>query len=164
MGLQKKISDLETSGTLTGAELFEVVQGGFSFKSALSAIKTFITTGFATLTGAETLTNKRITKRVRSAAYDATLTPDSDLYDSFVQTTITGNITIDAPTGTPTVCQEIEFVLRATGIHTIAWNVAYRDLTGLLPTGTTALKFIYVKCSYSTIATKWLVTNVRIEP
>ena len=44
----KKISELTSNGTLTGSELVELVQSGSNVKALLSAIKTFITTGYLT--------------------------------------------------------------------------------------------------------------------
>ena len=38
----KKISDLTSAGTLTGAEQVPIVQSGSTFKALLSSIKTFI--------------------------------------------------------------------------------------------------------------------------
>lgn len=52
----KKFSDLDTAGALTGAELFAVSQSGVSKKSLLSAIKTFLDSATATLTN-KTLTS-----------------------------------------------------------------------------------------------------------
>jgi len=44
----KKISDLGANGTLSGSEYVELVQSGANVKALLSALKTFITTGFLT--------------------------------------------------------------------------------------------------------------------
>ena len=44
----KKISELASNGTLNGSELVELVQSGSNVKTLLSAIKTFITTGYLT--------------------------------------------------------------------------------------------------------------------
>lgn len=44
----KRISELASNGTLTGSELVELVQSGSNVKALLSAIKTFITTGYLT--------------------------------------------------------------------------------------------------------------------
>ena len=44
----KKISELTSNGTLNGDELVELVQSGSNVKTTLSAIKTFITTGYLT--------------------------------------------------------------------------------------------------------------------
>ena len=51
----KKISDLGANGTLNGSEYVELVQSGANVKALLSALKTFITSGFLTSsTAAET--------------------------------------------------------------------------------------------------------------
>ena len=44
----KKISELTSNGTLNGSELVELVQSGGNVKALLSAVKTFITTGYLT--------------------------------------------------------------------------------------------------------------------
>ena len=44
----KKISDLGANGTLSGSEYVELVQSGANVKALLSAVKTFITSGFLT--------------------------------------------------------------------------------------------------------------------
>ena len=44
----KKISELTSNGTLNGSELVELVQSGSNVKALLSAVKTFITTGYLT--------------------------------------------------------------------------------------------------------------------
>jgi len=43
----KKISDLGANGTLNGSEYVELVQSGANVKALLSAVKTFITSGFS---------------------------------------------------------------------------------------------------------------------
>jgi len=59
----KKISELTSNGTLTGSELVELVQSGSNVNALLSAIKTFITTGYLTSTTASstyaTIANQR---------------------------------------------------------------------------------------------------------
>ena len=44
----KKISDLGANGTLNGSEYVELVQSGANVKALLSALKTFIASGFLT--------------------------------------------------------------------------------------------------------------------
>ena len=46
--VDKKISDLGANGTLSGSEYVELVQSGVNVKALLSALKTFITSGFLT--------------------------------------------------------------------------------------------------------------------
>ena len=48
----KKISDLGANGTLSGSEYVELVQSGANVKALLSALKTFITSGFLTSSSA----------------------------------------------------------------------------------------------------------------
>ena len=50
----KKISDLGDNGTLSGSEYVELVQSGANVKTLLSALKTFITSGFLTSSTATT--------------------------------------------------------------------------------------------------------------
>ena len=44
----KKISDLGANSSLSGSEYVELVQSGANVKALLSALKTFITSGFLT--------------------------------------------------------------------------------------------------------------------
>jgi len=48
----KKISDLGANGALSGSEYVELVQSGVNVKALLSAVKTFITSGFLTSSSA----------------------------------------------------------------------------------------------------------------
>ena len=61
----KKISDLGANGTLNGSEYVELVQSGANVKALLSAVKTFITSGFLTSSTAAltylTIANSRFT-------------------------------------------------------------------------------------------------------
>ena len=61
----KKISDLGANGTLSGSEYVELVQSGANVKALLSALKTFITSGFLTSSTAAstylTIVNSRFT-------------------------------------------------------------------------------------------------------
>lgn len=63
---------------------------------------------FASLAGAETMTNKRVTPRVVAAgATSGTVTPNCDTTDQFNATGLTGSTTIGAPSGTPTDGQKL---------------------------------------------------------
>ena len=61
----KKISDLSANGTLSGSEYVELVQSGANVKALLSALTTFITSGFLTSSTAAstylTIANSRFT-------------------------------------------------------------------------------------------------------
>lgn len=78
--------------------------------------------------------------RVVSEAYAATVTPAGDTTDVLNIGALTGNLTMAAPTGTPTDGQKITMRLAqdGTGSHVITWNAAFdfgTDVTeALIPT------------------------------
>lgn len=119
----------------------------------------------ASFDGPETLTNKRITKRVVAAgATSGTLTPNADATDVYKATGLTGTVTFGAPSGTPTDEQRLEFYVEDNGTgRTINWNAIYRAEQGVaLPSGTTANKHVRVAFIYNASDTKWdLVAAVR---
>src|SRR3990167_2090999 len=104
----------------------------------------------------QTYTNKRITKRVQSAASTATVNVDSDSYDMVVLTAQAEALTVGAPTGTPTQGQTLlyRFTDNATG-RAITWNAIFRATDVALPTTTVAGKTLYVGFIYTTTETKF---------
>ena len=89
--------------------------------------------------GTETLTNKRVTKRVATATDDATAVIDSDSYDEYYLTAVANNTTFSI-TGTPTNGQTIFIGWKDAGV---AKTLTFTSITGLaitLPTTTTAGK------------------------
>jgi hypothetical protein len=114
----------------------------------------------ASLTGAETLTNKRITKRVASTTDDATAVIDSDSYDEYYLTAIANDTEISI-TGTPTVGQTIFIGLKDAGS---AKALTWTGITGLgqtLPTTTVAGKQHIIGIKY--IASAWRAIAVSVE-
>jgi len=81
------------------------------------AVNTNATGGLPTTDGTATLTNKRITHRVVSISYAASITPNGDTTDVGNVGTITGTLTINTPSGTPTDGQllTLRFVQNGTG-------------------------------------------------
>ena len=148
MAQDVKISELDTSGALTGAETLPLVQSGTTFKTLLSVIYTYFQTTFIAAT--VTLTNKRITKRVSIRTSSAVLTPNVDNFDSFSETALSNPISILNPVGTPTNFQEVEFWFKDNGTsRSITWGAQYVNLTASLPSSTTASKITYIKFVYS---------------
>ena len=74
-----------------------------------------------------TLTNKRVTPRTTLVTYAASITPASDTADVYGCDSLTGNITINAPSGTPTDGQVLVVRLTqdGTGGRTMTWNAAF---------------------------------------
>jgi len=119
---------------------------------------------YATLVGAETLTNKRVTKRVGSIASTDSLTIDIDSYDIYCVTALGEEITVNEPSGTPTNGQTliIRFLDDGTG-RTINWNAIFRAIGVDLPSGTTASKTLYVGLMYNSADSKYDVLAVGEE-
>lgn len=111
-------------------------------------------------TDTQTLTNKRINKRVASTTDDATAEIDCDSYDEYYLTAIANNTTISI-TGTPTAGQAIFIGLKDAGVSkTLTWT----SITGLgvtLPTATTASKQHIIGLKY--IASAWRAIAVAVE-
>lgn len=118
----------------------------------------------ASLTGAETLTNKRITPRVGSTASSATPTPDADAHDVYKVTALATNATFGAPSGIPTDGQPLIIRVKDNGTaRTLAFNAIYRAIGVTLPTTTVIGKTLVLGMMYNSDATKWDVIGVALE-
>lgn len=109
----------------------------------------------------QTLTNKRVTKRVFSVADAATLTIASDDYDGAKVTALAQAMTIAAPTGTPTGMQGLLIRIKDNGTaRALTWNAAFRAIGVTLPTTTVISKTVYVGCIWNAEDAKWDVLAV----
>lgn len=154
------INGLTPSGTLNGAEVFPDVQSGTTKKVSLTSIYNYIRAGLVTLTGAQTLEDKRITSRVYSGTYDASLAIESDLYDCAVQTALAGAISIDNPTGTPTDFQPLVYRIKDNGTsRAITWDTDFEATFVSLPTATTISKVLVVGFWWDSVKAKWCCIN-----
>jgi hypothetical protein len=116
----------------------------------------------ASLTGVETLTNKRITPRIDTTASSSTPTPTGDASDMYTVTALAANATFAAPSGTPTNGQRLMLRIKDNGTaRTLAWNAIYRAGSDVaLPTTTTISKTMYVGFFYNSADTKWDLLSV----
>lgn len=112
-----------------------------------------------------TFTNKRITRRVVSMADATSFTPTGDTADVNTQanTQALGNLTANAPSGTPTDGQEIELRISSTNVQTFIWNAIYDGgATTALPVtstgGGTTDRFYF---EYDIVTAKWCVVNAQ---
>lgn len=114
-----------------------------------------------TISSTNTLTNKRVTPRVYSAA--STTSPwawNSDSYDQLCFTALANDITINADAGTPTDGQKVIFRFKpnTTGID-LTWTTgtskSFRAVGITLPTALTNGKTTYVGCVYNSADSRW---------
>jgi len=121
-------------------------------------------TGDVTLTGTETLTNKRITERVKTFTSDATPDIDSDDYDAVTITAQDAAITDVNMSGTETNFQKILFRIKDDGTaRAIAWGSDFEDAGAVLPTTTVISKLLTVGFIYNTVTSKWGCVAVANE-
>jgi len=112
----------------------------------------------------QTLTNKRITKRVSTVASSATPTPNADTDDIYTVTALAEAATFGAPTGTPTNGQGLVIRIKDNGTaRALSFNAIYRAVGVTLPTTTVAGKTIYIGALYNSADTKWDVVAVASE-
>jgi hypothetical protein len=108
----------------------------------------------AAIAATQTLTNKRITKRVVTTTDDATAVIDCDITDDY-QLSAVANNTEFTITGTPTDGQQIIIRYKDAGVSK---SLTWTGITALgitLPTATTASKWGYVGIKYNAAATAW---------
>lgn len=118
----------------------------------------------ATLTGTQTLTNKRITPRVQSVTSSATVTPDADANDAVKITAQAAGLTLANPSGTPTAMQAMVIRLKDNGTsRSITYGSQYRAIGVILPSATTISKTIYFGMVWNSDDSKWDVVGVSIE-
>jgi hypothetical protein len=143
-------------GTLTG-----ILKGNGT--SAFTAVTAPSGTIVGT-TDTQTLTNKRIDPRNVVAASASTLTPDVSAGDQYAYTALAANLTINAPTGTPTDGDKLLFRLLDNGTaRTLTWNATYTIIGVTLPTTTVINKTTYVGCIYNANNTRWDVVAVTTQ-
>lgn len=112
----------------------------------------------------QTLTNKRVTKRVGTTASSSTPTPNADANDVYTVTALAAGATFGAPSGTPTDGQSLIIRVKDNGTaRTLAYNAIYRAIGVTLPTTTVISKTIYLGCIYNSADTKWDVIAVAQE-
>jgi hypothetical protein len=101
----------------------------------------------ASLAGAETLSNKRITQRVTTETSSATHTINTDNSDEHHITALALDITSFTTnlSGTPTNGQELTIAVTGTATRAITWGASFASGDVTLPTTTTGTKTLLVK-------------------
>jgi len=102
-------------------------------------------TGPVGLATVDTLTNKRITKRVQSVSSAATVTPSWDNDDEVQITAQAVGLTLADPAGTPTSGQPLIIRIKDNGTaRAIGYGAGYRAIGVTLPATTVLGKTLYL--------------------
>jgi hypothetical protein len=110
-----------------------------------------------------TLTNKRITFRVLSEAFSATPTINTDSYDEYHATAMSGAITSMTSnlTGTPVTGDIMMFEFTDDGTaRAIAWGTKFESSTVPLPTTTVISTLLTVTTKWNAATNKWRCVGV----
>jgi hypothetical protein len=111
-----------------------------------------------TISSTNTLTNKRITRRVDTVASSATPTINTDTTDIFTITALATAITSMTTnlSGTPTLGQKLEFRILDNGTaRAITWGASYAARGVALPTTTVLSKYTRVLFEWNDVTTTW---------
>lgn len=123
---------------------FVLTSDGTNWISSLPAV---------TLTNTVTLTNKRITKRVDPQTSTSSYTPNIDNFDGTTFSGLSANLTINAPTGTPTDGQEYWIRIKSDATpRTLSFTTGaggFRAGDAALPIITVASKTMYCGFKYN---------------
>ncbi len=145
---------LSATGGDTDIDINITPKGTGRIKSATVAVPTISST--------DTLTNKRITKRVVTTTDDASAVIDVDVTDDY-QLSAVANATEFTLTGTPTDGQVLIVRYKDAGVSKALTWTGFTAIGTTLPTATTAGKWGYVGCKYNSAASQWHVLAVQTQ-
>jgi hypothetical protein len=132
---------------------------GTSFNGS-AAVTIAIDSTVATLTGTQTLTNKRINPRVFATTTNTAITPDLNDYDQYSYTALASSFTVNAPSN-PSDGMKLTFCFTDNGTaRGLTFNAIFRAIGVTIPTSTVPNKTVYIGCIYNSTAVKWDVVAV----
>lgn len=112
------------------------------------------------LTGAETLTSKRINPRILSAASYTTDTGTSlncDTLDEFIVTAQAGALKFNNPTGTPTDGQVLLIAVTGTAARALTYDTQFQASTVALPSTTVTTARLNMAFIWAAATSKWIL-------
>lgn len=159
-----------TASTLTIAQGSSLITAGAYATTLTSTATTGVTlptTGtLSAIAGTETLTNKRVTKRITTISSHATPTVNTDNCDAVTITALATAITSMTTnlSGTPTNFQTLLYRILDNGTaRAITWGASFEARGVDLPTTTTASKLLTVGFIYDTVDSIWGCVAVSEE-
>ena len=145
-----------SNGTTTNALTIGTGLSGTSFNGS-TAVTIAIDSTVATLSGTQTLTNKRVTPRVSPlSSNSSTYAIDTDSFDIIVITSQTATITSITTTGTPTNGQKLW--LSITGTTAVGFTLStsnFEASTVALPTTTVSTNRLDIGFVWNVATSKW---------
>ncbi len=150
-----KINGTSLAGLATGILKNTITTGVPSIASA--------GTDYTSPTGTETLTNKRLTPRILSAASYTTGTGTSlncDTLDQFIVTAQAGALKFNNPTGTPTDGQKLFIAVTGTAARALTWDTQFEASTVALPTTTATTARLNIGFIWRADTSKWVCVAV----
>lgn len=159
-----------TSATLTLADGCSLITSGANSLTITTTGTTNATLPSGTSTivardSTDTLTNKRIQRRIVSTSSASSLTPDISTADFYEYTALAAGLTISNPTGTPVNGELLNFRFQDNGVQrSIAWGAYFRSMSATLPSATVANKVIRVLAEWNATDLTWDCLAVSTEP
>lgn len=119
-----------------------------------------------TISSTDTLTNKRITDRIKQDANHTTsVTMDSDSYDEYDITAQAGALLFNNPSWTPTNCQKLMVRIKDNWTARVLtyWS-QFASWSATLPTTTTLSKKLWIWFEWDSTDSKWYCLATGVQP
>lgn len=154
-GFKLLFSGTSTARDAVPSALWTPAAGELWYDTATGLWYSYNGTGWVLLTG----------QAGASSAATGDITPDIDTYSQYCRTGLTGNIDINAPTGTPVDGQKLIIRVEDDNVsaRTLTWNAIYEACGFALPSTTVQGKKTYIGLIYNAADTKWDCVAVSQE-
>ena len=149
---------ITASSTITASTTIELGHASDTTLSRVSAgVMAVEGVTVPTISSTNTLTNKRITKRVGTTTSSATPTINTDNVDYYSLTAQTADITSFTTnlSGTPTDAQTLWISITGTAARAITWGSSFESSTVTLPTTTVSTDRLDVGFVWNAATSKW---------